>query len=79
MRRGDIMDHCYEALANAIITQAVDDYRRALRVLFFYPHHRDAKRLKTEVLRFLRSDWFRLLSATDPETLIRRLNEEGTK
>ena len=67
---------CFQALANAIITQAVIDYRRARRVLFFYPHHRDAQRLKTEVLRFFRSEWFRLLSPTDPETLIRRLNEE---
>ena len=56
----------YENLANAIITQAVKDYRAAGR----------NSRVKDEVIRFIRSDWFGVLTDLDPVMLEKRLREE---
>lgn len=66
----------YENLANEIILRAVDDYRDALKRLASFPYDRDSRRTKAEVERFLRSGWFSVLTALDPEILIRKLNEE---
>lgn len=59
----------YEKLANAIILQAVSDYRAAKKAR--------NKREQAEVLRFFHSQWFGVLTEIDPEYLIRRLDEEG--
>ena len=59
----------YENLANAIVIQAVSDYRMAKKSR--------NKRVEAEVLRFFRSQWFGVLTEIDPEYLIRRLDEEG--
>lgn len=59
----------YENLANAVILQAVSDYRAAKKAR--------NKREQAEVLRFFRSKWFGVLTEVDPEYLIRRLDEEG--
>ena len=66
----------YENLANAIITQAVKDYRRAHRKLKEEPD--DTKALKTvdEVERFFRSGWFGRLTALDGNRILGRLKEE---
>lgn len=66
----------YEALANAIILQAVEDYRKALRTLSLYPHDSKARGRKASITRFFRSGWFKVLTNLDPEALIGRLNEE---
>jgi hypothetical protein len=66
----------YEDLANAIVLLAVKDYRDALKKLMKYPRHESAKRTKAEVERFLRSDWYRELTAVEPEILLRKLKEE---
>lgn len=66
----------YEALANAIIMQAVKDYRDALRKLKRGRKNTDAERTKAEVERFFRSGLFSALTEIDPEMLIRKLNEE---
>ena len=66
----------YEDLANAIVLLAVRDYRDALKKLMKHPRHESAKRTKTEVERFLRSDWYRELTAVEPEILLRKLKEE---
>lgn len=66
----------YEDLANAIVLLAVRDYRDALKKLMKYPRHESAKHTKTEVERFLRSDWYRELTAVEPEILLRKLKEE---
>ena len=58
----------YEALGNAIIIQAAQDYRHALRG--------EGSVHKTEVERFFRSWWFSQLSELDPEYLIGRLRKE---
>ena len=53
----------YEELANAIILQAVKDYRR----LWNYKKEHHAKR---EIIRFFYSQWFAILSRLDPNYLI---------
>ena len=47
----------YENLANAIILQAVKDYRMALKSLKANPRNRTAMADKDEIERFFRSDW----------------------
>lgn len=55
----------YENLANAIILQAVKDYRLT-----------DDEQKFQEIERFFRSGWFGVLSKVDPEYLIRQLRKE---
>ena len=58
----------YENLANAIVLQAVKDYRLT-----------DDEAELAEIERFFRSDWFGVLTDIDPEYLIRRLRKEKDK
>ena len=58
----------YENLANAIVLQAVKDYRLT-----------DDEAELAEIERFFRSDWFGVLTEVDPEYLIRRLRKEKDK
>jgi len=55
----------YENLANAIILQAVKDYRLT-----------DDEQELQEIERFFRSGWFGVLSKVDPEFLIKELRKE---
>lgn len=66
----------YENLANAIILQAVKDYRKALKCLAMNPNNRSAQSDKVEVERFFRSQWYSALTSVDGEMLIRSLQEE---
>lgn len=66
----------YEKLANAIILQAVKDYRGALKILKKRPESISAKSTRDEVKRFFRSGWYQVLTEVDGEMLIRRLLEE---
>ena len=70
------MNDTYERLANAIILQAVKDYRNALKRLKKHPRNETALYTKREVERFFRSDWYTSLTMVDPEMLILKLNEE---
>lgn len=58
----------YEELANAIVLQAVKDYRLT-----------DNEAELAEIERFFRSGWFGVLSKVDPEYLIRNLRKEKSK
>ena len=66
----------YENLANAIILQAVKDYRMALKSLKANPRNRTAMADKDGIERFFRSDWFSVLTSVDGEMLIRSLQME---
>ena len=66
----------YENLANAIILQAVKDYRMALKSLKANPRNRTAMADKDEIERFFRSDWVSVLTSVDGEMLIRSLQME---
>ena len=70
------MNNTYERLANAIVLQAVKDYRNALKRLKKHPRNETALYTKREVERFFRSDWYTSLTTVDPEMLILKLNEE---
>jgi hypothetical protein len=77
-------DAC-ERLANAIIMQAVDDYRKAIRKLkktFSDPEKKKASDLSArnrirEVERFFRSDHYAALTSIDGEALIAKLKAEA--
>lgn len=58
----------YEELANAIVLQAVKDYRLT-----------DDEAELAEIECFFRSGWFGVLSKVDPEYLIRNLRKEKSK
>ena len=66
----------YERLANAIILQAVTDYRTALKKIRKNPGNRDAIDEALRIERFFRSGWYSQLTSVDGEHLIRRLREE---
>lgn len=66
----------YENLANAIVLQAVKDYRDALRTLKKHPRRSDARSVKSDCERFFRSSWYQTLTSVDGEILMRKLNEE---
>ena len=67
----------YEKLADAIILQAVSDYRKALRALWMNPRNKEALAYKEDCESFFRSDWFKELTDLDGEMLIRRLTAEA--
>ena len=61
-------DEPYRLLADAVILQAVKDYRKALK--------RDNKVVKRECCRFFRSQWFKELTNIDGEQIISELKSE---
>ena len=63
----------YEDLANAIILQAVKDYRMALKSLKANSRNRAAQ---AEIERFFRSQWYSALTDVKGEMLIRSLQKE---
>lgn len=67
----------YEHLANAIIIQAVKDYRSALKRLRKKRGNRDAMSDAMECERFFRSEWYKSLTGVDGEFLIKKLREEA--
>lgn len=66
---------CYENLANAIILQAVKDYKHVLRILDANPANRDAKSDASSLERFFRSQWFGVLTELDPDRLMSGVKE----
>ena len=63
-----VNDESYRLLVNAIIIQAVKDYRKALKY--------DARGRKREIEKFFRSEWFTVLTNISGEMLIRKLRAE---
>ena len=70
------MNDKYEDLANAIVLQAVKDYRFALKKLKKYPWHKESEYRKREVERFIRYDWYFCLTSVDGKMLIAKLKKE---
>ena len=66
----------FENLANAIILQAVKDYRKALARCVRHPEKESYHTEKDTLERFFRSGWFSFLTDINPEMLIRKLGEE---
>lgn len=65
-----------ERLANAIVIQAVKDYRAALRALKKSPSSYSARSQKEVLEKFFRSEWYLTLTKVDGEMLIEKLREE---
>ena len=53
---------CYAELAAAIIEQALKDFKKD-------------EKYRAEVIRFIKSDWFKSLSNLDSKALVKRLKE----
>lgn len=70
------MDEAYSRLANAIVLQAVKDWRAARRKIKRKPQNESARIELESCERFFRSDWFTGLTDVDGEILIRKLYEE---
>ena len=76
---GEIMTDPYKELADAIILQAVKDYREAGKKLKKRPKNGNMKLMVKDCERFFRSEWFGALSNLDGKTLLKQLKEEGIK
>ena len=70
------MTEPYENLANAIVLQAVKDWRSAVKTLKKRPRYDPAKQMKEECERFFRSDWFEQLTGVDGSVILRKLKQE---
>jgi hypothetical protein len=66
----------YEDLANAIIIQAVKDYRKTLSNLKKSPRCIEMIIRRNNLIRFFHSQWFNGLTKLDPETIIKKLDGE---
>lgn len=66
----------YEALANAIILQAVKDYRMALKRVKKNPRNKEAISEALALEKFFRSSWYSTLTSVDGDFLIQKLQEE---
>lgn len=65
----------YENLANAIVVQAMQDYRLALRAIRKRSNNLMAIRTKVEIEQFFHSGWYRLLTTVDGDYLIEKVSD----
>ena len=72
----NLAENPYERLANAVILQAVTDYRVALKKIKTYPVNKDAVSEALSIERFFRSGWYSMLTSVDGEYMIRMLQGE---
>ena len=66
----------YEALRNAIVLQAVKDWRLAVHKLVKRPKSHPDILIRDECERFFRSDLFQNLTNMDGSAILRKLKEE---
>lgn len=69
------MDECYSKLANAVIIQAVKDYRVAYRRLMKMPKSKEAQDEVSSLERFFISPWYGTLTDVDGKILIKKIQE----
>ena len=68
----------WEDLANGIVKQAADDYKRALMQIqkdMFYGGKLNAAQEIHSLNRWFRGKWFSMLTQVDPEYIIENLNK----
>lgn len=68
------IDRAYLDLANAIVTQAANDYRDALNGICY--KQKPPETIASEIEKFFRSKWYRILTKVDGEYLIEKLKKE---
>ena len=66
----------WEKLTQAIILQAVDDYRKCRRRIRRKPGQVEAQKMIREIEQFFRSRWFYQLSDTDGNAILEHLKRE---
>ena len=66
---------CWEDLANAIVLQALEDYRDACRALRNRPDLKKEEKRRRSLERFFASRWFRVLSAAEVEPLLEKIRK----
>ena len=66
----------YEALGNAIIMQAVEDYRRAGKKMAAGREITACQKERKSIVKFIKSTWFTELTEVRPEILLKKLKEE---
>lgn len=71
------MSDPYESLANAIILQAVKDWRDSVKKLKKRPRFQPAMDMKEECEEFFLSDYYKILSSVDGEWLLNKLKKEA--
>ena len=75
-KRSAMLGSGWRALADAIILQATDDYRRLTRQLIKHPDELDKASERHRIERFLCSPWFGVLSELDGRRLLRDLKAD---
>ena len=73
------INEAYENLANAIVKQAVVDYKEPLRKLEKNPNDKEAKRDAERIERFFHSGWYTQLTGIDGDWLIRKRISAGQR
>ena len=66
----------WEALANAIVLKAVEDYRKCRRKVRRKPNQFEAQKMIREIEVFFRSEWFRQLTDADGKVILEQLRKE---
>lgn len=69
----------YEALANAVVLQAVNDYRDAVKKLSRGRKNDTAQAMKEECEKFFKSSYFNQFTELDGNTLLSRLEKEASE
>ena len=69
------MEENYKALANAIIMQAVKDFRAAYKRKLRFPDDARAKKKIQEITSFFCSQYFEILSDLDGPELLKKIIE----
>ena len=70
------MEDGYEALVQAIVLQAMEDYRRASRSLLRRPDRASARAMIRDVEQFFRSMWFVRITGLDGNAILEKLKGE---
>ncbi len=71
-----MLKESYENLANAIILQAVKDYRIARKRAKHRPVKKEVKDMTQKCETFFLSGWFEMLTSIDGGMLLTKLQEE---
>ena len=68
----------YEALGNAVVLQAVKDYREAVHKLSRGKKNTNAESTKQECERFFQSPYFNVFTQLDGKALLSQLEKEAS-
>lgn len=67
----------YVLLAEAIVVQAVKDFRKQVKIIKRNREGtKDAEKKVREIVRFIKSSWFTTLTDLEPSVLLRKLQKE---